>query len=379
MKKRIFIEALSVVTPWGKGLDGLLTQLLNPRETPTRLQPAVGPLTHGFKLSLPQLDRMGINRKSLRMMERQAAAAIWAAIELQRDEHFELRAPEDTGLFFAIPSIAHAVDSCLDLKIETSISAREITASILRNTEPLSGLRLLNSSVLAHLAEHFHLSGAVGGFSDHADAGLQALIEGSLAIFENDSIQVLAGGVSPVAGPGLAPVWESAEMFNREPLLVPAESAAVALLSDVEKPRSLFIAGYGRCFNEDPSDAAPEAIKQALEQAGIAFDDLDLLALEHPSVVGGSQADMRRALAQLGSRSSETLPLLTIDHLVGHFGAASPWVKIALIQDACRRGMCLFTDSSDCVREASRQIHYALVSAQGFSGQCAVVILGWNQ
>ncbi|MES2818095.1 MAG: beta-ketoacyl synthase [Pseudomonadota bacterium] len=185
--------------------------------------------------------------------------------------------PERIALTAAIPEV-DAPSPCWDAVEAIARQPDKLLGQLFANTPPLHALTLLNSSVMAYVAEALRCNGPMGGYCSQTNAGLDALIEAVVQISEDRADAALVVSSSPNITPALylreGP--EAAEACYGEgaaALLLAAEPSASA-------PLSVRIAGFARgyCVVQERVEAvARRVLEQALSGEKFTLGDIDLV------------------------------------------------------------------------------------------------------
>lgn len=326
------------------------------------------PWQRAFRASEPSADELGIDRKQLRTMDSQARHALITA------RHAFAGAPTSTsisgaqiGLFMGIPAVDEPAPPWSLLEAMHQRPPCLTTEIVLSETPPFAGLSLLNSSACAHISNTLRLTGPTAAFSPFADAGLQALVEGALAISEGECEAALAGAVAPTLTP-LRTLQHEHHGWHKMPTRIPGEGAAFTVLSRTsDTPRPVRIQGYARGFV--PSDR-PEALRvllgRCLEQAGIRASEVGWCL--GPCSSPESQAAFRAVGVDL-DRCMEGAC-----HACGELGPAEPVANVLLSYHGLRRGERLQVTAHG-VESRPLSTRHALVTASGPEGQYAALLL----
>lgn len=300
---------------------------------PNRLGHVLAPITLASKVFDRRISR-GLEPQGLRILH--CADALAEALEA-------LQVPAARRvLTAAIPEVDgpstswDAVEAIID-------QPQRLLEQFMAHTPPMHALTLLNSSVMAYLAQGLGIRGAMGGFCSQANAGIDALAEACSQLSEGHGDAALVVGSSPNITPAL---------YLREIDLTPrvhGEGAAALLLDCQGDADSLRIAGIGRGYSHDPARAlqvAQRVIDQALRAERLTLGDIGRVVVDpHDSLIRQwLDADVRLVDGIAG--------------LVGDLGAAQPLGEAALALYRQRSGG---TADHTLLLERSRAGHWGAV------------------
>ncbi|PWB35344.1 beta-ketoacyl synthase [Pseudomonas sp. SDI] len=237
--------------------------------------PAPQPLSfdasrEAFCLGTPKLAGKVFERKILRGLEPQGLRILHCAAGLAEAlAALELPA-QRIVLTAAIPEVDgpstswEAVQAILE-------QPEQLLVQFMAHTPPMHALTLLNSSVMAYVAQGLGCRGAMGGFCSQSNAGVDALAEAFHSLAEGRGDAALVVGSSPNISPAL---------YLREPAQAQrlyGEGAAALLLSHRASADALRIAGIARGYSANASQAAAVAgrvIAQALRAERLTLGDV---------------------------------------------------------------------------------------------------------
>ncbi|HSC79094.1 MAG TPA: beta-ketoacyl synthase N-terminal-like domain-containing protein [Chitinolyticbacter sp.] len=322
----------------------------------------------------PALTALGVDRKLARTMEKQArmmlAAACASLAQLDPDD---LAEADEVGLYLGLPTVDEAVPTWAALQGWHDDGGQAPWGDwLMRETPPFSGLSMLNSSAAAHIAATAGISGPLAVYSPQADAGLNALIDGVLAVAEAECAHALIGAVSPKLDP-LLPLQYGPAIAPS--LALPPGEVASALLASRTASSPIRLAGYARALVASAgrgTEAVAELIAQALSMAGRAATDIGWVLHNQPWQEGQATA-LRQALARLNDVAP--LPTFNVERHFGRCGPASGLLAAGLAHEALSRGELWHEGERGLVRQVLHG-NAALLIALAPLGQCVVVVLG---
>lgn len=377
---KVFIEPGGLVSAAATGVDSLWSALISDTLPATPLPcPAYDtwPWPQVYCAPEPGAAELGVDRKILRTMEKQAKMILQAAcltVDASPSLQNKQINPARRGLYLALPTVDEAVPpwSLLETLQQESASPAQPTeldsaVFLLREIPAFFGLSTLNSNACAHISARFGFMGAMAAYSPFADASFQALIDAVESIRNGENLQALVGAVSPKINPQLL-VQYSHWGWDKLPARIPAEAAAFAVVGS--QPQLASLSGYARGFVVDPADAAEQRatlLQQALSQAGISIDELDWF-------IAGEDGSSERAALQLAGVSAK-VPFLFSEAFLGYTGAAAPLVNINLALSGLLKESRLSGDSQQGLRLVPGAARHIALSAGGPEGQYLIVII----
>lgn len=377
---KVFIEPGGLVSAAATGVDSLWSALVSAALPATQLPcPAYDtwPWPEVYCAPEPGAAELGVDRKILRTMEKQAKLVLHAAC-LTVDASSSLQNKQINshrrGLYLALPTVDEAVPpwSLLETLQQESASPaqpEELDSAVflLREIPAFFGLSTLNSNACAHISAQFGLTGAMAAYSPFADASFQALIDAVESIRNGENQLALVGAVSPKINPQLL-IQYSYWGWDKLPCRRPAEAAAFAVVG--VQPQLASLSGYARGFVVDPAEVVSQRaalLQQALGNAGISIDELDWF-------IAGEDDSHERAALQLAGASA-SLPFLFSEAFLGYAGAAAPLVNINLALSGLHQGSRLSGDSQRALQLVPGAARHIALSAAGPEGQYVIVII----
>jgi len=268
MSRALYINAAAVLNAAGSECADL-------SGTPPVPQPlAFDPKRKALALPTPRLASDLFDRKIQRSVEPQGLRLLHCAARLAPALAALQLPAARIALTAAIPEV-DAPSPCWDAVQAILEQPHKQLTQLLANTPPLHALTLLNSSVMAYVAEALNCHGPMGGFCSQDNAGLDALIEACQQIAEQHADAALVVSSSPNLTPAL---------YLREPALadepVYGEGAAALLLSSTPVPDAtqvLRVAGFARGYSADPQRTlavGKRVIEQALRKEKLCVGDV---------------------------------------------------------------------------------------------------------
>ncbi|MBV4474708.1 beta-ketoacyl-[acyl-carrier-protein] synthase family protein [Pseudomonas botevensis] len=312
MNRAIYINDAAILNAAGSECADLLGAPLNAQPL------AFDARRQAFALPTPRLPGDLFDRKIQRSVEPQGLRLLHCAARLAPALAALDLPPARIALTAAIPEV-DAPSPCWDAVQAIIEQPHKQLAQLLANTPPLHALTLLNSSVMAYVAEALNCHGPMGGFCSQDNAGLDALIEACQQIGEQNAEAALVVSSSPNLTPAL---------YLREPGLasepVFGEGAAALLLSSTpsqDATQTLRIAGFARGYSADPQRAEAvgrRVIDQALSREKLCLGDVGRIV--------GNPDDPQ--LNELFAASSQALG--STRGMTGELGASGLLTEVAL-------------------------------------------------
>ncbi|WP_263138712.1 beta-ketoacyl synthase [Pseudomonas sp. RIT-PI-AD] len=281
---------------------------------PTPQPLAFDPARRAHAIATPRLPVDLFDRKIQRSVEPQGLRLLHCAARLAT----ELRAlelpPERVGLTAAIPEV-DAPSPCWDAVEAIRSQPEKPVAALFANTPPLHALTLLNSSVMAYVAEALRCNGPMGGYCSQANAGLDALIEAVLQIAEGRADAMLMVSTSPNLTPAL---------YLREPSMgeadaeVHGEGAAALLLAAAPAEHATqrvrvvgFARGYG-AIGERATAVVERVLKQALKDERLNLSDVEQIVADPAdpllNTLLGRHRPLQSSRSRTGNLGASSLP-----------------------------------------------------------------------
>ncbi|SED13944.1 hypothetical protein SAMN04490193_4714 [Pseudomonas marginalis] len=231
-----------------------------------------------YPVSVPRLPTTVFDRKIQRSVEPQGARLLYCAGQIAGPLK-DLQLPgERVALMAAIPEV-DGPSSCWEAVQAIAEQPDALLAQLFAYTPPLHALMMLNSSVMAYVAEALHCHGPMGGFCSQSNAGVDALIEA----FEHIAEGRADAGVVVSSSPNLSPALYLRDTTERPPLATPdvyGEGAAALLLTacpPANGARALRIAGFARGYSASPERShavASKVIQQTLSREKLGLRDV---------------------------------------------------------------------------------------------------------
>lgn len=275
-----------------------------------------------YPVTVPRLPTTVFDRKTQRSVEPQGARLLYCAGRLAGRLHDLHLAGERVALMAAIPEV-DGFSSCWEAMQAIAEQPDALLAKLFAHTPPLHAVTMLNSSVMAYVAEALHCHGPMGGFCSQSNAGVDALIEA----FEHIAGDRADAGIVVSSSPNLSPALYLRASTENYPHAAPdlhGEGAAALLLTSCPPASgvsALRIAGFARGYNashERSSAVAQRVIQQALSREEIGLHDLK-------RVVAAPSTPFLRLLF------ADTQPVFhSSRNMTGDLGASALLTEIAL-------------------------------------------------
>lgn len=323
-----------------------------------------------FAVPDPDASTLGIHRKALRTTVKQTRLAMYGA-QLSLKGISDVGRPE-WGAYLGLPMVLSPLLPQCDTPDlgEVAQDPEKIAELYLRDIPPFFALTDSNNTVAGHIAILFGLTGPTSVYSPFSDAGMQALIEGALAVAEGDCETALVGAVSPSISPWLALQYDDLEWNGA----IPGEAAA---FFSVGQSSDVVLTGYSRGFatSQTRPEVLAETLRNALRMAELSVEDVGWILADSPWTDEVAQAQH----AAISGVFNDQAPVFSAEQAIGVTGPAQPLVHVLLARHGLLRGLRLLPangDGDDAVAEESLSNDQAVVVLScGVQGQvCAVVV-----
>ncbi|GAB5902699.1 beta-ketoacyl synthase N-terminal-like domain-containing protein [Mycobacteroides chelonae] len=323
-----------------------------------------------FAVPDPDASTLGIHRKALRTTVKQTRLAMYGA-QLSLKGISDVGRPE-WGAYLGLPMVLSPLLPQCDTPDLGKVAQdpEKIAELYLRDIPPFFALTDSNNTVAGHIAILFGLTGPTSVYSPFSDAGMQALIEGALAVAEGDCETALVGAVSPSISPWLALQYDDLEWNGA----IPGEAAA---FFSVGQSSDVVLTGYSRGFatSQTRPEVLAETLRNALRMAELSVEDVGWILADSPWTDEVAQAQH----AAISGVFNDQAPVFSAEQAIGVTGPAQPLVHVLLARHGLLRGLRLFPangNGDDAVAEESLSNNQAVVVLScGVQGQvCAVVV-----
>jgi hypothetical protein len=225
----------------------------------------------------------------------------------------------------------------------------KLLAQLFASTPPLHALTLLNSSVMAYVAEGLRCNGPMGGYCSQANAGVDALSEAVAMLAEARADAALVVSSSPNITPALY-LREGVSYPGGSDSDIYGEGAAALLLATAPQTGSSLsvrIAGLGRGYSASPERALPLAervLRQALNAERVRLNDIEQIVADECDPVlcelFAHSAAPRSSRALTGDLGASAL-LTDIAYAIGDpRHADEPRSRYVLLMTRSRAGHC---------------------------------------
>lgn len=312
MNRAIYLNAAAVLNVAGSECADLLG-------TPCAAQPlAFDAQRQAFALPTPRLASDLFDRKIQRSVEPQGLRLLHCAARLAPALSALQLPASRIALTAAIPEV-DAPSPCWDAVQAIIEQPQKQLAQLLANTPPLHALTLLNSSVMAYVAESLNCHGPMGGFCSQDNAGLDALVEACQQIGERHADAALVVSSSPNLTPALylrEPDQASEPIFG--------EGAAALLLASTPPSgaaHAVRIAGFARGYSNDPQRSV--AVGRRVIDQVLSVEKLRVGDVEH--IVGNCADGQVMKLLEAFPREIRSTRAMT-----GELGASGLLTEVAL-------------------------------------------------
>lgn len=326
----VYITATSVFNAAGAEC----TDLHGPSPVPQSLAFAPGQMAYG--VNVPRLPTTVFDRKVQRSVEPQGARLLYCAGQIAGALNDLSLAPERVALLAAIPEV-DGPSSCWDAVQAIAEQPDTLLAQLFAHTPPLHALMMLNSSVMAYVAEALHCHGPMGAYCSQGNAGLDALIEAFEHIAAGRADAAVVVSSSPNISPALylresteCPINTSAEPFG--------EGAAALLMTSCRPPHTAYvvrIAGFARGYSASPERSS--VVAQRVIQRALSGEKLGLSDVRH-IVANPEDPTLTRLFCKQVIHSSR--------YMTGDLGASALLTEVALASHTQTSGYTLLLNHS---------------------------------
>jgi 3-oxoacyl-[acyl-carrier-protein] synthase II len=431
-RRRVVITGLGAVTPLGLSVDVLWQGLssgrcgispitaFDPVGLPCRLAGQVPP--YQLRDYIPKSSR-----KAAKLMSRDIELVVMAADQALRHsglvtkgidpEHVTID-PQRTAV-----NLGAGLISCdlVELAPAVAASVTEGTFNLkrfgkegLEYVTPLWLLKYLPNMLACHVSIIHDIQGPSNSITCAEASGLLAIAEARQVLERNHSDVALAGGaeakVNPIVMLRQCLIKRATEQYNDQPDQacrpfdaqasgsVFGEAGGVVILEalDTAQQRAARIlaeiVGVGQSCSIWPQYEALEpngtgiciAVQKALDEAGIAPEDLDLIIPHGTGIGPDDQAEAIGLQAALGD-AAEHIPTWPTKSMLSNTGAAAGVVDViaavsAMVAGTIPAAKNVTAPRKGCRLQIPRQplkttIRYALCCTYTYGGQCAALVL----
>lgn len=325
MKKRVVITGIGAVTPLGIGIKENWQKIKEGYQGIAALEfPGSHAFPHSFCGSVTNFDPFDFipQRKMIKLMNREAQMAVSAAGLAIHDAGLEgYYSPYRTGLYLGTGLTSGELADLIRL-VENSIdennrfSYQRLGTEALPNCNPLLSFKILTNMPLCYISILFQVKGPNLVFNPWSSHTAQAIGEGMHAIKQGDIDCAMVGGCDSkshytgfltFSKLGLLSKKGMSRPFDKErDGIVLSEGACMLILEDLEKAESrgakiyAELSGYATVtdpdsktlFSNNPA-VLEKAMKQAISDADLDEDDIDLICAAANSHPGGDLAEAR--------------------------------------------------------------------------------------
>jgi hypothetical protein len=358
----------------GLGVENVW-EALRTEHQPT--EPGVSLLSPGtdtaetFAVPDPDAATLGVHRKTLRTTAKQTRLAMYGA-QLSLHEISDLDGPE-WGLFLGLPTVLNPLvpKNLLPQQDEIALSPAEVAELYLRELPPFFALTDSNNIMAGHIAIRFGITGPTAVYSPFSDAGMQALIDGALAVAENDCDKALVGAASPQISPWQAMQYQDLGWNGAS---APGEAAAFLV---AEHGGEIALTGYSRAFAAGPTrrEVVADTLRNAIQMAGLSRADVGWVLADSSWTDEVAQAQH----TAIGDVFGDDVPVFSTERAIGITGPAQPLVHVLLARHGLLNGLRLVPPDDGsrnaATQEALPRQKAVVTLGCGVHGQVAAVVL----
>ncbi len=409
-RTRVVITGLGALTPIGVDVPGNWDSLINGRSGTRFEQMAadqgfacrVAGRVQGFQ------PEDYIPAREARRMPRFAQLAVAAAVQAVRDAQLDM-ANEDRERVGVL--MGTAFGGAMD---ESQDAARTLIERGPMKVSPFYMVRLLPNMAAHHISCYFDTQGYTSTVVVACASGTQAIGEATEVLRRGDADVMLAGGaesqMSPLALASMS-VIGGFTVHNEDPAtasrpfdktrdgIVGSEGASVVVLETLEHAQRrgariyAEVLGYAtsadtsHVSHPDPEGrAAARAMQWALDDAGMAAEQIDYISAHATATVQGDVAETRAIKLAFCERAYD-IPISAAKSMTGHMSGGSGAFETVICCKTIETGLIhptinLNEPDPECdldyVPNVARQaqVRQALNNSFGFGGQNACLVLG---
>jgi len=405
-ERRVVVTGLGAVTPLGSNIETTWRRLVA-GESAGSVITAFPPQGHPVQIACEAGEfepERWLERRTLRRLDRFAQFAVAAARMAEADAELDVGSePDRVGAMMATAQggVSSLAECCSELAEAGRIHPTLVTA-------------FMPNMAAGWISIELGLRGPLGSPCTACAASTMAVGGGYDAIRLGRAEVMLCGGseagITPLAMAGFA-AMRALSRRNDDPAsasrpfdagrdgFVMGEGAAVLVLEELEHARArgarvyAEVGGYGvssdsfHMTEPDPAgDGQARAIRAALQDAGVAPQDVDYVNAHASSTELGDATETVAIKAALGQEKARSTPISSIKSAIGHCLGASGAVEAAVTVLALRDNIVPPTinyedpDPScdlDYVPNTARnvELNIALTNSFGFGGHNAVLLL----
>jgi 3-oxoacyl-[acyl-carrier-protein] synthase II len=278
---------------------------------------------------------------------------------------------------------------------------------------PTGLLKVIPSSLPAHLAIHFGMRGPSFGVSSACASSTHAIGEAYRMIQRGDADVVLAGGAEASVTPLTVASFAAMQVLSRQnepPYSTPrpfdrrrdgcviGEGSGMLVLERLESARErgaridAEVVGYGLtadafhagAMRPDAEECA-RAIRQALASAGVEAEQIDHVNAHGTATLSNDRVETLALRSALGPHAAEA-PVSATKSMTGHLLSAGGAVEtiaavLAILTQKMHPTVNLTESDPECDLDyvpgmaRVRSVRYALKNSFGFGGHNAVLVL----
>ncbi|QMV13112.1 beta-ketoacyl synthase N-terminal-like domain-containing protein [Vibrio spartinae] len=316
----------------------------------------------GAYLADESLKDINAGRMIRKTSEKQARWLIATAVRTWRLIHGESQNDSQTGLFLGLGTIDYCETPEPHQLEENTLEC--FSDVMCRESNPLTGLIMLNSSAASHIAQLTGITGCNSCFSPHLDAGAEAIFEAYSHVREGLVSQALFGGGSQKISPWYLLTYDRDFADQQTLYLTEASSFAVVTQDRTMAEGELLAAYRGRLSNGEA--ALHSLLERVLNSEGGEANNV--ISQIICTGIGAYQDALLQSVKTLGIE----VPLIFIEDKLGYCGASSPTIALNLSLELVQAKMNLHHDHS-CQHG---DINRVLILAFGPSGLVNYFLVG---
>ncbi len=375
------------------------------------------PRRHGAEIRDYNAAKLAGDRKVLKLIRRSDVLGLYAANQAiaeagfarhreTLDEEGNVAFSESTGCYVGSGGGAFNVNyEYFPLMAQSGDDMQAFGHELASSVNPMWLLQALPNNVLCHVGIRHGIKGPNGCITNHTTSGMLAVMESAQAIRDGEALRAVAAGHDAPVEPQQVLYYHRCGLMAKEQirpfdasrdgsLLGEGAGALILETEDSARERDAKIfgeylgggdasEGLGLLALSPDGEGAARAIRAALDDAGIAADDVGMI-VAHGN--GTPQSDASEAAALRTVFGASMPPVTAFKWVTGHPLAASGILDVTLGLEAGRRGVapgigtlssldpaCAGVRASRSTQQATSDI--VLIVCRGFGGTNAAVLV----
>ncbi len=412
-KKRAVITGIGPVAPNGIGKENFWNAIKNGISGIKKIT-HFNPDKYPFKFAgeISDLDpKQYLEHKFIKRTDRATQLSAVATLLALKDSNLNISRPGTENVDLILGSALGGAE-------KYSANLLQFLATSKRRMSPFAAVNSFSDACSGQLATLLNVKGCVITVNMACASGTQAIVEAYRRVLLDGTKVVIAVGTD-------APILEEvvfafstatalSQKGNRSPApfdknrdgILLGEGAGALIVEELEHALSRKapiygeIIGYGNttdassiALGDESGGGKVEAIRKALESAGIQPDQVDYINAHGPGTRKGDAIEAHAILDVFGNRA-RTLPVSSTKSMIGHTQGACGALETIASLLALKEGIIPPTINYEthdeecninCVpnHAIEKEVHIALKQSFGFGGKNAVLVLkkfdSWNE